>query len=309
MADKARLLVICGPTATGKTSLSVALAQALDGEVVCADSMQIYRRLDIGTAKVTKEEMCGVPHHLVDFLAPEKQFSVAEYVARASACIADIAARGKTPLLVGGTGLYIQSLLYGVRFTEHKSDPALRARLQARLEQEGIEPLYAQLAQVDPETAAAVDMRNYPRVLRALEIYLQTGETMAQHRAKSLPPERPYNAVVLGLHFAQRSALYARIDARVDAMLAQGLLREACEVYDNRADYVTAAQAIGYKEFFPYFEGTQDLAACADALKRASRRYAKRQLTWFTHMDGVRWLEADASELPDQALEIWRSEE
>ena len=291
-----------GPTATGKTALGVALAQALDGEVISADSMQIYRGLDIGTAKVTPEETKGIPHHGVDSLPPDVPFSVADFTGLAGRLTREIAGRGRLPILVGGTGLYIQSFLYGVRFAAEKAPEGLRAQLAAELAERGPAAMYAELQAVDPEAAAAIHPNNHVRVLRALEHFRATGRRLSEQKAASLPPERPYRALVLGLDFPDRAQLYRRIDLRVDRMLEAGLLEEAREVYDHRAAYQTAAQAIGYKEFFPYFEGTASLADCAEKLKQASRNYAKRQLTWFRHMDGVVWLDASSPELASEAL-------
>lgn len=309
MADKAEIIVICGPTATGKTSVSVALAKMLSGEVISADSMQIYQGLRIGTAQPTKEEMQGVAHHLVDFLAPETVFSVADFVKLAAEKIEEITARGHVPIIAGGTGLYISSLVDGIRFTEDKSDPAVRERLQQRLQAEGIEPLYEALAAIDPDYAQKVHPNNHGRVLRALEIYEQTGETMTERLAKSKAKEKPYRALLIGLNTPERAQLYERIDRRVDLMLEQGILEEARTVYEHRDSYRTAAQAIGYKEFFPYFEGTAALPECAQALKQASRNYAKRQLTWFRRMEGITWLEAGDESVPVQIAAMRQSAE
>ena len=302
--DKRPVLAVVGPTATGKTALGVQLAQRLGGEIISADSMQIYKGLDVGTAKVTAAEAGGVPHHCVDILPPEAAFSVADFTALAARLIGQIAARGRLPILVGGTGLYVQSLLYGVRFAEEKAPDGLRAQLAAELAARGPAALYAELQAADPEAAAAIHPNNHVRVLRALEHYRATGRRLSEQKAASLPAERPYRALVLGLDFPQRETLYRRIDARVDRMLQQGLLEEARMVYDKRQSYSTAAQAIGYKEFFPYFAGEADLDSCTAALKQASRRYAKRQLTWFRHMDGVVWLEAGSPGLQAQALRL-----
>ncbi len=288
-----RVLVVCGPTASGKTDLGVTLARRFNGEVISADSMQIYRGLDVGTAKVTADEACGVPHHLVDICTPEQPFSVADYVALADGCIRDITARGRLPILVGGTGLYISSLLQGVRFVEHAPADELRARLEAEAAAEGPEAMWQKLHAVDPQAAAAIHPNNRKRVLRALEIYRQTGTTMSGQVAASLPQQAPYDALVIGLRFADRAALYSRIERRVELMLQAGLLQEAQLVWQNADRYTTAAQAIGYKEFFAYFTGEMPLDVCVDALKRASRRYAKRQLTWFARMPQVQWLEMD----------------
>ena len=298
------MLAVAGPTATGKTALGVELALRLGGEIISADSMQIYRGLDIGTAKVTPAEMRGVPHHGLDILPPEAAFSVADFTAMAGRLTEEITARGRLPILVGGTGLYIQSFLYGVRFAEEKAPDGLRRQLADELAARGPAALYAELQAADPEAAAAIHPNNHLRVLRALEHYRATGRRLSEQKAASLPPERPYRALVLGLDFPAREQLYRRIDARVDRMLEQGLLEEARMVYDRRAFCRTAAQAIGYKEFFPYFAGEDSLARCTEQLKQASRRYAKRQLTWFRHMDGVVWLDAGAPDLAAQALRL-----
>ena len=300
--DKQSVIAVVGPTATGKTALGVALALRFGGEVISADSMQIYKGLDVGTAKVTPEETRGVPHHCVDILPPETSFSVADFTALAGRLVEEIGAKGHLPILVGGTGLYVQSLLKGVRFTREKAPDGLREALAAEMAAKGPEAMYAQLQAVDPEAAASIHPNNHVRVLRALEHYRATGCRLSQQKAESLPAEPPYRSLLLGLDFADRSVLYRRIDTRVDRMMERGLLEEARLVYEHRQSYRTAAQAIGYKEFFPYFAGEAALESCVAQLKQASRRYAKRQLTWFRHMDGVVWLQADAPDLLDQAF-------
>lgn len=291
-----------GPTATGKTALGVALAKRFSGEIISADSMQIYKGLDIGTAKAMPAEQQGVPHHCLDFLSPEKAFSVADFCGLCGRTAGEIRARGNLPILVGGTGLYVESFLNGVRFTAEKTDPALRAALAEELARRGAEAMYEELAAADPEAAAAIHPNNTVRVLRALEHYRATGQRLSEQRKTSLPAEKPWEALLLGLDFPDRSALYARIDARVDRMMDAGLLEEARLVWQNRDTYRTAAQAIGYKEFFPWFDGEAPLPDCVDALKQASRRYAKRQLTWFRRMAGIRWLAADAPDVTEQAV-------
>ena len=300
------MVAVGGPTASGKTAFSVQLAKRLGGEVVCADSMQIYKGLDVGTAKATREEMEGVPHHLMDFLPPEETFSVADFVEAASREVGAIHARGALPILVGGTGLYIESFLNGVRFAEQKADPALRVRLQQEAEALGTEAMHQKLAAIDPEYAATVHPHNVGRVVRALELYYATGKTMSRQRAESLPERPPFDSLVFCLAPADRGRLYQRIDQRVDRMLEAGLLEEAKLVFDNRDSYRTAAQAIGYKEFFPCFEGTADLAACAARLKQASRNYAKRQLTWFRRMPGVIWLDPGDEQAVQRAERLAR---
>ena len=300
------VLAVVGPTASGKTALGVALAEQFGGEIISADSMQIYKGLDVGTAKVTPEETRGIPHHGVDILQPDELFSVADFTALAGALEREISSREHLPILVGGTGLYVQSFLYGVRFAAEKTPDGLREQLAAELNEKGPEAMYAELQAVDPEAAAAIHPNNHIRVLRALEHYRATGKKLSEQKADSLPPEKPYRSLILGLDFPERAQLYRRIDLRVDKMLDAGLLDEAKLVYDHRQTYRTAAQAIGYKEFFPFFEGTAALDECADKLKQASRNYAKRQLTWFRHMDGVVWLDASAPDAAARAVRLTR---
>lgn len=300
--DKPKVLAVGGPTASGKTAFSIALAKALDGEIICADSMQLYKGLTIGTAKVTKQEAQGIPHHLVDLLSPEQSFSVADYITAASRCIDDITARGKLPILVGGTGQYIESLLCGMKLSPHKSDLALRDKLSDEAKALGNDVMHQRLAEIDPDYAAKVHPNNLGRVLRALELYYSAGITMTQQRLQSIPSEKPYQSLVFCLNWPDRTELYQRINTRVDQMLSQGVLAEAQLVFANRKAYTTAAQAIGYKEFFPFFEGTQPLEPCVEKLKQASRNYAKRQLTWFKRMEDVIWLDACDPQVISQAL-------
>lgn len=301
-SHKPRVIAVGGPTATGKTALSVVLAQRFDGEILSADSMQIYRGLDVGTAKVTPEEQQGIPHHLVDIRDPEELFSVADFVALAQQIIADLDRRGKLAIVAGGTGLYITSLLNGMAFAPEKTDPALRTALQQRAEQEGAQALYEELRTVDPAYAAMVHPNNLPRVIRALELYQATGRRMSEQRQQARAVQPPYRALCLCLTCRDRSVLYRRIDERVDRMVQQGILEEAKLVYDHRDSYKTAAQAIGYKEFFPYFEGKASVNDCANRLKQASRNYAKRQLTWFRHQNEAVWLYLDEEDVLQQAI-------
>ena len=298
------MLAVVGPTATGKTALGVALAEAFEGEVISADSMQIYKGLDVGTAKIAPGETHGVPHHAADILEPDEPFSVADFVTLAGTLEADISARGRLPILVGGTGLYVQSFLYGVRFAAEKTPDGLREQLAAEMAEKGPEAMYKELQAADPEAAAAIHPNNQGRVLRALEHFRATGKRLSEQKAQSLPPERPYRSLVLGLDFPDRAQLYRRIDLRVERMMEAGLLAEAETVFANRARFKTAAQAIGYKEFFPYFMGESELTPCVEKLKQASRNYAKRQLTWFRHMDGVVWLDAAAPDLKARAAAL-----
>lgn len=299
---KPAVLAVAGPTASGKTGLGVFLARELGCEIISTDSMQIYRGLDVGTAKVTPEEMQGIPHHCLDIRTPEQPFSVADFVDLANEKAAEILSRGKVPLLVGGTGLYLESFLKGVRFAPDKTDPAIRPTLAQELETYGAEEMYRRLQEIDPEAASATHPNNTVRVLRALEHYRATGQTLSQQRKQSLPEERPYRSLVFGLDFPDRDQLYQRINRRVDLMMEQGLLPEALQVYQHRDTYRTAAQAIGYKEFFPYFAEESALEPCVEKLKQSSRQYAKRQLTWFRRMDEVVWLDAGAPNMKETAL-------
>ena len=308
MADlsKSRVIAVGGPTASGKTALSVGLAKAFGGEIINADSMQIYKNLDVGTAKPSIEERQGVPHYLLDFLPPETPYSVADFTAAADPLIQEITARGKLPLVVGGTGLYITSLLNGTAFAPEKTDPAIRARLQERAEAEGGAALYAELQSIDPDYAAQVHPNNLPRVIRALELYAATGRRMSEERVNARPAEPPYRSLCLCLTCRDRAVLYDRIERRVNLMVENGVLAEAKQVYDHRDTYRTAAQAIGYKEFFPYFEGTSSLDECTARLKQATRNYAKRQLTWFRRQNDAVWLYIDEENVLDRACELVR---
>ena len=309
MADlsKPRVVAVGGPTASGKTALSVALARAFDGEIINADSMQIYKNLDVGTAKPSAEERQGIPHYLLDFLSPETPYSVADFTAAADPLIRDITARGRLPLVVGGTGLYITSLLSGMAFAPEKTDPAIRARLQAWADTEGGAALYAELQRIDPDYAAQVHPNNLPRVIRALELFEATGRRMSDQRREARPAEAPYHALCLCLTCRDRAVLYSRIDRRVDEMVENGVLDEARQVYDHRDAYRTAAQAIGYKEFFPYFEGTANLTECTERLKQATRNYAKRQLTWFRRQNDAVWLYLDEEDGTERACTLVRA--
>lgn len=291
------MLCIVGPTATGKTRLSVALAQRLGAEIVSCDSMQLYRGMDVGTAKPTAQEMGGVPHHMIDCLDPREEFSVSRYVELADRCVQDILARGKPVIVVGGTGLYVDSLVAGREFAPFPQT-GRREALTARAEKEGIEPLMEQLRAVDPEAAENIHPSNQKRVIRALEVYLETGKTITQHNreTRSRPPK--YRPVWIGLDYVNRSALYARIDARVDEMFAQGLVDEVRRLLDGGVpERATSMQAIGYKELTAFLrgEGTED--AAREQIKLASRRYAKRQRTWFRRNPDVRWI--DLPDTPD----------
>lgn len=298
-----KIVVICGPTASGKTALSIALAKAFDGEVVSADSMQIYRRMDIGTAKPTKEEMDGVPHHMLDVAEPGEAYSVSRYVEEATACVEDILARGKLPIVCGGTGLYIDGLIRGTDYQPAGTDNGIRERLEGEWEAQGAEQMMARLAAADPDSAARLHLSDKRRILRALEVYLATGETITVHnaRTKAIPPR--YEAVMIGLNTEPRQILYDRIDRRVGVMLEQGLLQEVQSLLEDGLLEGTAAQAIGYKELLAYFRGEMTLETAADLIRQKSRNYAKRQLTWFRRDERVKWIVYNAPEAAQAVLQ------
>ena len=309
--EKIPLLVIGGPTASGKTRLAAELALHCGGEVVSADSMQIYRGMEIGTAKPTPEETLGVPHHLMDFVEPGQSFSVADYVALARETVGDIHSRGRLPVLAGGTGLYIRSLITNTQFTEADSDPALRAELAQRAAREGTDALMRELRSFDPESAQRIEPRNLPRLIRAIELYRTTGVTMTEHLRRSRLAPSPYRVCFLCLGFRDRERLYERINRRVDEMFRRGLVEEARELLETPGG-ATAMQAIGYKELLPYFRGEISLREAQDTIKRETRRYAKCQLTWFRREEQARWLFVDDyarwDALRDAAKEIVRGE-
>ena len=286
-----RVLVITGPTATGKSALGVALAQRLGGEIISADSMQVYRGMDIGTAKITAAEMQGVPHHLLDVADPSENYSAARWVASAASAAEDIFARGHVPMLVGGTGLYIDSLLSGRDFAESGGGSALREALSAEYDRIGGEAFRERLRSVDPERAEKLHPADKKRLVRAMEVYRLTGETISAHDARTaaLPPR--WASMRVALTYADRTALYARIDRRVDEMADAGLFDEVARLLQTGlSPACTAMQAIGYKESAEYLLGRCSRTDAVEEIKRGSRRYAKRQLTWLRRDAGLRWI-------------------
>ena len=300
----AKIVVIAGPTASGKTATGVALCQKFNGEVVSADSMQIYRRMTIGTAKPTSEEMQGVKHHMIDVAEPEENWSVARYVEAAAACVEDILARGKLPVIVGGTGLYIDSLLSGRTFAGGPVNEALRQELSERYDEIGAEGLLGELRKVDPERAAKLHPGDKKRIVRALEVFILTGKTITQHDAetKAIPPR--WEAAKIALDFENRQDLYDRIDRRVDDMFARGLMDEVRALLDSGVpDDCTAMQAIGYKEAVAALRGETSEEDARARIQQESRRYAKRQLTWFRRDKEIEWHRFGAKPNLDEALQ------
>lgn len=289
---KQPLIVIVGPTASGKTALSIELAKEFNGEIISADSMQIYKGMSVATAKPTIEEMQGIKHYLIDFLEPETDFSVADYVKLARDAIDEIAKKGKIPIIVGGTGLYISSLIDNVKFDDTCSDTEIRNELYAIAKEKGNNYLWNELLKIDPETAGKVHENNLSRVVRAIEVFRETGIPISQHKINSRAEDSPYEPVMIGITFKDRNKLYERIEKRVDLMAENGMLEEAREIYSNHK-LATAHQAIGYKELIPYFENKATLDECLDKIKLETRHYAKRQLTWFRRDERINWYEID----------------
>lgn len=286
-----KLICIAGPTASGKTALSVALARQRGAEIISADSMQVYRGLDIGTAKPSVQERAGVPHHLIDCIDPEEPFSVARYVELADACAQRLLARGSVPVVVGGTGLYMDALITCSTFSGEETDLTARRKYQALADTHGAQYVHDLLQEVDPESAARLHPNNLKRVIRALEVYAQTGMTIGALNARNRRPAPKYHAVMLGVCPAGRETLYDRINRRVDQMLAQGLLDETRRLHSEGKLTGTAAQAIGYKELVDFLEGRASLDTCVETLKRRTRNYAKRQLTWLKKDDRIHWIQ------------------
>lgn len=298
--NKIPVVAVVGPTASGKSDLAVEICLKFGGEVVSADSMQIYKGMDIATAKPTEDEKKGIPHHMMDFLGCSEPYSVALFQQAAEKCIADICSRGRLPVIVGGTGLYIDTLLNNIRLSEDSYNEKLRSELLKRAETEGAEALLSELEKIDPEYAAKLHPNNVKRIVRALEIYRTTGEAPTRQIEHSRR-ESPYRACIIGLDAEDRQYLYDRIDRRVDIMLERGLEREARE-YLKMPNTQTSAQAIGYKELKPYFDGEMSRDEAVENLKRATRRYAKRQLTWFRRNDCINWIFIDKYLNKDELL-------
>lgn len=290
---KPKVLVIAGPTASGKTKISIELAKRLNGEIISADSMQIYKDMNIGTAKPTEEEKCGIPHYMMDFLEIGEKFSVAQYKEMAMGYVEDILSRGKTPIIVGGTGLYINSIVEEINYEKQaEENKAIRKELEEEARINGNEELYEELKRVDPEAVKRIHLNDTRRIIRALEVFRSTGVSITEYQKLSKQNDKKYDYKIVGLYI-ERGELYNRINNRVDIMINDGLLEEARKVLDLVKDKgtLTSFQAIGYKEFVPYFEGECSLESAIDSIKQESRRYAKRQVTWFKRTSGLVWID------------------
>lgn len=301
MKNKVKLCCICGPTASGKTSVSIALALKFNGEIISADSMQIYRELSISTAKPTEDEMRGIRHHLLGHVSVGEDYSVARYVSEASEIIADVDKRGKLPIIVGGTGLYIDSLINNIAFSSCKTDYSLREKLKKEAAEKGNDTLLKYLSEFDPITSSRLHVNDLNRIIRAIEIYELTGVTMSRQIELSKSTESPFDVCKIGITFSNRDDLYERINKRVDKMLKEGLLDEAKTYYDLYKGINTSSQAIGIKELFDYFDGKLSLEECVENIKMETRRYAKRQISWFKRDKNTTWF--DMSE-PDAQKNI-----
>lgn len=284
---KPTIVCIVGPTAVGKTALSIDVAKNYNGEVISGDSMQVYRGMDIGTAKVTENEKQGIPHYLIDILDPDQEFSVFDFKSRVTDIIADIHARGHLPIIAGGTGMYLDSVIKGYQLSDEKRDPKFEQALIEEINTHGIDAVYQRLVQIDPIQASKIHPNNHRRVIRALEVYDRTGKTMTANQQEQ-SNDSPYQVILIGLEM-DRKLLYERINRRVDVMIENGLIEEARYFYNQGLKKAPAMRAIGYKELMPYFEGEVTESAAIELLKRNSRRYAKRQYTWFKNKMDVTW--------------------
>lgn len=290
---KRPLIILTGPTAVGKTSLSIELAKCINGEIISADSMQVYKGMDIGSAKITAEEMCGVPHHLIDILEPWEEFNVVNFQQKCKQCMEEIYERGRIPILTGGTGFYIQAVLRDIDFTANEDNTEYRSFLEKLAEEKGAEYLHRMLLEVDPESAQAIHANNVKRTIRALEFYKLTGEKISDHNEKEAQKENAYNACYFVLN-DERSLLYQRIEKRVDEMISNGLVEEVKELVEKgcKRDMVSM-QGLGYKEIVDYLEGSCSLEEAIYVIKRDTRHFAKRQLTWFKREKEVIWIDKD----------------
>lgn len=308
---KKTVLAVVGPTASGKSALAIELAKRVDGEIICCDSMQIYKEMNIGTAKPSLDEQATVVHHLFDFADPNESFSCADYIPLAKKVVEDIISRGKMPVFCGGTGLYLDRFLSGAEFEETEIDEKFRRDMENFANEFGKEALHNKLREIDPVSANEIHPNNVKRVIRALEIYKTSGRTKSELDKESKNKESDYRSIQIGIRYDDREILYGRINRRVDKMMEDGLLEETQMLFKNGVFETnsTAAQAIGYKELLTYFNGKRELKDAVDDLKMATRRYAKRQMTWFSSHGEVQWIFADGktiSDLADEAEKIIR---
>ena len=301
--NKIPVIAVVGPTASGKTALSINIAKRFSGQVVSADSMQIYEKMNIATAKPTNDEMQGIAHHLIGFQPIDKKFSVAEYVTLAKTCIEKIYSQGDVPVIAGGTGLYVDSLLQNIQFSQEDENTEIRKELTEMFNEKGAEFMLNWLREIDPQTAGKLHLKDKSRIIRALEIYKATGKTMTEQKALSKTEPSPYNTLYIGINYRDRNVLYDRINRRVDIMVENGLLDEAKEFY-NIDSQKTACQAIGYKELAPYFNNEKTLQECLESLKIETRHYAKRQLTWFRKNENINWVYPDDYENQEDMLKV-----
>ena len=289
--QKEKVIVICGPTASGKTALSIELAKKINGEIISSDSMQIYKDMTIGTAKPTVEEMQGIKHYLIDFVSPDERYSVADYKKDAKKAIKEIIEKGKTPIIVGGTGLYVDSLIYEIEYPNIEFDEQYRESLEKQVEEKGLEELYKKAKEIDPQAIEKISKNDKKRILRILEIYHATGKNKTEQEKESRKKEVEYDYKVYALNW-DREKLYERIDKRVDIMIEQGLIEEVKEVYNKYEKFPTAMQGLGYKEVVQYLENELTKEEMIEKIKQETRRYAKRQLTWFRKNKQTIWLNA-----------------
>ena len=287
--DKPKVIVICGPTASGKTALSIELAKKINGEIISSDSMQIYKDMNIGTAKPTQEEMQGIQHYLLDFVEPNQRYSVAEYKKDAENAIEKILSKGKIPIVVGGTGLYVDSLIYGIEYQEIKLDEEYRKELEKRVEAEGLEELYNEAQKIDPQSIEKISRNDKKRILRILEIYKATGKNKTEQEIESRKNGVKYDYKVFAINM-EREKLYERINMRVDIMIKNGLIEEVENLLEKYNEFPTAMQGLGYKEVVEYLQGKTSKEEMIEKIKRETRRYAKRQLTWFRKNKQTIWI-------------------
>lgn len=290
MQNKPKVIVICGPTASGKTGLSIELAKKINGEIVSCDSMQIYKDMTIGTAKPTKEEMQGIKHYLIDFVSPDTRYSVADFKRDAEQAINEIIGKGKVPIVVGGTGLYADTLVYNIKYPEIEIDLEYRKQLEEMIEKEGLESAYQKAKEIDEQAASKISSNDKKRIMRILEIYHQTGKTKTQLEAESRLEEPPYQYMFYAIGM-DREKLYERINLRVDIMIEQGLIEEVEELLKKYKEFPTAMQGLGYKEVVEYLQGNMAKEEMIETLKMETRRYAKRQLTWFRKNKEIKWID------------------